>query len=131
MKIDWPFLRLALGSYAVMILLAAYPISEFATADITRSLAAGCVMSLANLLMGYFVIERSYTKSHTGFLKWVLGGMVVRLFLMWTALVVLLRLGFHSASLMLALLFLYVVNLVLEIQFLQKKVDIKSQAISS
>ncbi|MBI5464792.1 MAG: hypothetical protein HY966_07580 [Ignavibacteriales bacterium] len=130
-KIDWSFIRLAVGSYVGMALLAAYPFSEFATAPVTRSVAAGSAMSLANLLVGYGVIEFSYTKLHTAFLKWVLGGMVVRLFLMWGALLALLQLDFHSAALMMSLLFLYVMNLVLEIYYLQKKVDTKSRAISS
>jgi hypothetical protein len=107
-------------------LLAFYPISEFATATVTRSIVAGGAMSLLNLLLGYLFIELSFEKSHTMFLKYVLGGMVGRLFLMWGILLVLIgAFQFHTASLMLSLLFFYIINLVLEIFYLQRKVSTK------
>jgi hypothetical protein len=64
-------------------------------------------------------------------LKFVLGGMVGRLMLMWLTLVILLK-GFeyHPASLMLTLLLFYSINLVLEVYFLQKKVTLKSNPLS-
>jgi hypothetical protein len=107
-------------------LLTFYPISEFSTATVTRSIIAGGVMSLLNLLLGYLFIELSFEKSHTTFLKYVLGGMVARLFLMWGVLLLLIRVyQFHAASLMLSLLFFYILNLVLEIFYLQKRVSTK------
>ena len=127
MNIDRSFLKIVAVCYGLSAFLTYYPISEFATGPITRSVIAGGVMSLLNLLAGYTAIEFSFNKSHTTFLKFVLGGMVVRLMLMWLALMVLLM-GFeyHSASLMLTLMFLYMLNLVLEIYYLQKKVSFKS-----
>ena len=126
MKIDWSFMRLVFFCFAASALLTFYPISEFATAEVLHGIIAGGVMSLINLLLGYVAIEISYERSHTTFLKYVLGGMVVRLMLMWGVLLVLI--GFyhvHSASLMLSLLFFYVMNLVLEIFYLQKRVTSK------
>lgn len=112
--------------FVAIALLTFYPISEFATAMVTRSIVAGGVMSLLNLLLGYLFIELSFEKSHTTFLKYVLGGMVGRLFLMWGVLLVLIgAFQFHTASLMLSLLFFYVVNLVLEIFYLQRRVSTK------
>lgn len=126
MKIDWSFLGLVSFCYAGAALLTYYPISEFATSEVIHGIIAGGVMSLINLLLGYVAIEISYERSHTAFLKYVLGGMVVRLMLMWGVLLVLIRLYyFHSASLMLSLLFFYVMNLVLEIFYLQKRVTSK------
>ncbi len=126
MRIDWPFLRLVLICFAVAALLTYYPISEFATAEVLRSIVAGGVMSLINLLLGYAAIEFSFNRSQTTFLKYVLGGMVARLFLMWGAVLLLLWVyKFHSASLMLSLLFFYVMNLVLEIFYLQKRISAK------
>jgi len=126
MKIDWSFLWLVSFCYAGAALLTYYPISEFATSEVIHGIIAGGVMSLINLLLGYVAIEISYERSHTTFLKYVLGGMVVRLMLMWGVLLVLIRLyHFHSASLMLSLLFFYVMNLVLEIFYLQKRVASK------
>jgi hypothetical protein len=126
MKFDWVFLRLVLFCFAGAAVLTYYPISEFATAEVIRSIIAGGVMSLVNLLLGYMAIEISFERSHTTFLKYVLGGMVVRLMMMWGVLLLLIRFyGFHSASLMLSLLFFYAMNLVLEIFYLQKRVSTK------
>jgi hypothetical protein len=125
-KIDWSFLRLVLICFACAAVLTYYPVSEFASAEIIHGIVAGGVMSLINLLLGYIAIEISYERSHTTFLKYVLGGMVVRLMLMWGVLLVLIQwYNFHSASLMLSLLFFYILNLVLEIFYLQKRVSSK------
>jgi len=125
-KINWSFLRLVLICFACTAVLAYYPVSEFATKEMARSIIAGSIMSLVNLLLGYLAIEFSFERSHTTFLKYVLGGMVGRLMLMWGAFLLLIWVfGFHAASLMLTLLFFYVLNLVLEIYYLQKRVSTK------
>jgi len=125
-NIDWSFLRLIFLSYAVSALLTVYPLSGFATASVMRSVVAGGILSLLNLLLGYAAIEASFEKPHTTFLKYVLGGMVLRLMVMWGMFLVLIRVfDFHAASLMLALLFFYVMNLVLEIYYLQRRVATK------
>lgn len=126
MKIDWSFLRLVAVCFAIAAVLTFYPISEFATAEVIRSIIAGGVMSLVNLLLGYLAIEFSFERSHTTFLKYVLGGMVGRLMLMWGTFLLLIQVfGFHAASLMLTLLFFYLMNLALEIYYLQKRVSTK------
>jgi hypothetical protein len=126
MKIDWSFLKLVVFCFAGAAALSYYPVSEFATAEVTRSIVAGGMMSFVNLFLGYMAIEISFERSHTTFLKYVLGGMVCRLMLMWGVLLLLIRMyGFHAASLMLTLLFFYVLNLVLEIFYLQKRVSTK------
>jgi hypothetical protein len=126
MKIDWSFLRLVMYCFVGSAILTFYPISEFATQEVVRSIITGGIMCLVNLLLGYFAIEISFERSHTTFLKYVLGGMVVRLILMWGTLLVLIYFfKFHSASLMLSLLFFYIMNLVLEIFYLQKRVSTK------
>jgi hypothetical protein len=126
MKIDWSFLRLMVFCFVGTAVLAYYPISEFATIEVMHSVIAGSIMSFANLLLGYLAIEASFERSHTTFLKYVLGGMVGRLLLMWGAFLLLIRVfGFHSASLMLTLLFFYVMNIGLEIFYLQRRVSAK------
>ena len=127
MKVDWSFLRLAgycvVGSAA----LAYYPLSAFATPDVIDGVIAGGIVGFLNLMLGYAAIEFGFDKSNTTFLKIVLGGMVVRLLLMWGALAVMLKYyDFHEASLIFALLFMYIMALVLEIYYLQKKVAVKS-----
>jgi hypothetical protein len=125
-KIDWRFLRLVMLCFGGAAGLTYYPISEFATVAVIRSIIAGGVISLVNLFFGYMAIEISFERSHTTFLKYVLGGMVGRLMCMWGILFVLIRLyEFHSASLMLSLLFFYVMNLMLEIFYLQKRISTK------
>jgi hypothetical protein len=124
MKIDWSFLRIVLYCFIGSGLIAFYPVSEFANSEIIRSIVAGGIMSLVNLLLGYLAIEYSFGRSQTTFLKYVLGGMVGRLILMWGAFFVLIRVyDFHPASLMMTLLFYYIMNLVLEIFYLQKRVS--------
>jgi hypothetical protein len=126
MKIDWSFLKLVFFCFTCTAVLTYYPISEFATANVIHSIIAGGIISLVNLLLGYVAIEISFERSHTTFLKYVLGGMVIRLMLMWGVLLILIRFcHFHSASLMLSLLFFYAMNLVLEIFYLQKRVTSK------
>jgi len=125
-KIDWSFLRLVFICFTCTAALTYYPISEFATKEVIHSIIAGSIMSLANLLLGYIAIEFSFERSHTTFLKYVLGGMVGRLMLMWGAFLLLIKVfNFHPASLMLTLLFFYVMNLALEIYYLQKRVSTK------
>ena len=124
--INWRFMKWVLVSYAGFALLIYYPISEFATPEILRGILAGGVLSLVNLLIGYTIIEMSFDCSHTKFLKYVLGGMMGRLFLMWGVLIILLKkFHFHSASLMLSLLFFYILTLALEIFYLQKRTSAK------
>jgi len=121
------FLRVVGFCFAGVALLTYYPVSRFATAEVVRSIIAGGVISFGNLMLGYIAIEMSFHRSHTTFLKCVLGGMVVRLMLMWGLLLLLVQVyRYHSASLMLSLLFFYVVNLVLEIFYLQKRVSAKN-----
>lgn len=129
MKADLPFLRLVAYAYAGATALAYYFSSVYASVEVLHSIVAAWVMSLANLLLGYVSIQFGFDKSLTMFLKVVLGGTVLRLFLMWGAFLVMIKVyNFHQASLVFALLFLYMLNLVLEIYFLQKKVSIKSQS---
>lgn len=127
MKIDWAFLRLV-GLYAAAIAALIYPISQVVEGEVVQSAVAGGVMSVLHVLLGYFAVELGYQKKNTTFLKIVLGGMVVRMFLMAGGVLVLLK-GYHydAFSLMFSLLAYYVVNLVLEIYLLQKKVSVKNQ----
>ncbi len=125
-KIDWAFLRWVV-LYAVAIAALIYPISQVVDEKVVHSAVAGGVMSLLHVLLGYFAVELGYQKKNTTFLKIVLGGMVVRMFLMAGVVLVLLKVYHYDAfSLMLSLLAYYVVNLVLEIYLLQKKVLVKN-----
>ncbi|HEY4613612.1 MAG TPA: oligosaccharide flippase family protein [Bacteroidota bacterium] len=127
MKLDWTFLRWV-GLYAAVVAsLIYYPISELVDDEALRSIVAAGLLSLLYLLLGYVAVEFAYQKKNTTFLKIVLGGMVARLFVMTGVVLVLLAVYAYDAySLMLSLLAYYVVNLVLEIYLLQKKVAVKN-----
>ena len=129
MKVDWTFLKWV-GVYAVVVAgLIYYPISDLVDDEALRSIEAGGWMSLFYILFGYIAVELGYTKTNTTFLKIVLGGMVVRLFAMTGIVLVLLGVYQYDAfSLMMSLMAYYVINLVLEIYLLQKKVSVKNQS---
>lgn len=94
--------------------------------DYALSLAVAYLLSLFHLSAGYAVIRLGFQKSNTTFLKTVLGGMAGRLFLMLTAFFVLLEVvELNTAVLVYTMLGLYVLNLTLEISFLQKEVSAK------
>lgn len=127
MRVDWFFLRFV-GFYTVAIAALLYPVSRLVDEEAFRSIVAAGVMSLLHVLFGYIIVETGFEKKSTTFLKIVLGGMIVRLFLMAGVVLVLLKVYHYDAfSLMFSLLLYYVINLVLEIYLLQKKVSVKNQ----
>ncbi len=123
MSIDWAFPR----RVAIVLLSAAaataYPLLRFGGVDIACAAGAGALLSTLNVLAGFLTIEIAFGKSYTAFLKAVLGGMGVRMVLMLGALMLCITvLGLHTVALTVSLLSFYVVYLVLEVLYLQKKV---------
>ena len=128
MKIDWAFLRLMGLVYAGGTAVALVPILYFGSEPWMESLLGGAVVSALHFFSGFVAIEFAFDKSHTTFLKVVLGGMVMRLMAMVLVVVILIKgFQFDSLSLMLVLLAYYILNLSFEIGFLQKKVSLKEQ----
>lgn len=126
MKIDWAFLKIVALSWGGIVVLAAYPMSVYATGTMVESVLASGLMSLVHLLLGYVFVELGFEKSNTSFLKIVLGGSVVRLLLLVGGVFLLVRVyNFESLWLMLSLLVFYSLNLAFEIYYLQKKVSLK------
>lgn len=132
MKIDVSFLKWVAVWYGAALALGFAVLSATDSQIYSRSLLGGSAMSLANFLLGFLSVEFAFDKSHTTFLKIVLGGMALRLFLMALTVLVLIK-GYDvdALSLMLTLLGFYALNLTLEIVFLQKKVALKNSAFSS
>lgn len=127
MKIDWAFLRLVLYYAVGVAVVIVFPLSTVASREVLDSVIASGIVSLLHLLLGYAAIVLGFDKSNTVFLKIVLGGTVIRIFLLVGIVVVLVRVyHFQTLSLMLSLSVFYILNLVLEISFLQKKVALKS-----
>lgn len=128
MNVDWTFLRVVGLTYVGSTALALMLIGEFGPSTWLASVTAAACLSAMHFLSGWGAIEYAFEKSHTTFLKIVLGGMVVRLFGMIGVVLVLIRgFGLEALSLLLSLLGYYIVNLSFEITFLQKKVSIKNQ----
>ncbi len=106
--------------------LVVVPLSIYTNRELVRSVIAAGLASLFHLLLGYLFIEYGFEKSNTTFLKVILGGTLVRMFLLVGIVLLLVRVyQFQTVSLMVSLLLFYVLNLFLEIHLLQKKVALK------
>ena len=126
MKIDWAFLRLVAYCALGVVVLVVLPLSVYSNKEILQSVVASGVVSLLHLLLGYVCIEFGFEKSNTTFLKIILGGTFVRMVLLVGIAFTLIRVcQFDAMSLMISFLLFFVLNLVLEIHLLQKKVALK------
>jgi hypothetical protein len=107
---------------------AAYPLIRLHNPEILVAALAGTALSTLNVLAGFLTIEIAFGKSYTSFLKAVLGGMGLRMLLLLGALTLLITVcHLHTVALTVSLLGFYVVYLVLEILYLQKKVEVKNR----
>jgi len=127
MTIDRAFVKIVLVVFGLIALLSWYPLAAYGTPGVVAAFFASAALSLVHLLSGCWVIEYSFDKPPTTFLKVVLGSMGVRLALMSGVFAVLVKVcELPVLPLMLSLLLFYAVNLGLEIYYLQKKVKLKS-----
>jgi hypothetical protein len=127
-KKDKRFPSVAIGIFAAAMVLSIYPILRWGSEAIMQAVFAGGFVCLLNVLAGYAAIEFAFDRSYTFFLKVVLGAMGIRLGLMLAAVALLLGVfRFHAGALVTSLFCFYVVYLVLEVLFLQKKMDLKNQ----
>ncbi len=128
MKIDARFPRQIALTLFVTFALAAYPLSRYGSPEVISAVVVGALLSTVNVLLGFFAIEYAFDKSYTVFLKAVLGGMGVRMVLLLGAMIVLILVfHMHTLALTISLLSLYVIYLVLEILFIQKKMFLRNQ----
>ena len=126
MKIDWTFLKLVAYCVLGVVVLVVLPLSFYSSREIVQSVVASGLASLIHLLLGYACIEVGFERSNTTFLKVILGGTFVRMGLLVGVVFVLIRVyQFHAVSLMISFLLFFVLNLILEIHLLQKKVSLK------
>jgi hypothetical protein len=127
-RIDPQFLKHVLLALGILAAMSVYPLLVNGSREILIAAGIGALMGTANVVAGYLAIEYSINKSHTTFLKAVLGGMGVRMVAMLGLLVVLLKVfEVHAVALTVSLLTCYVVFLAIEIFFIQKKLLIKNQ----
>lgn len=129
MKMDWSFPKQILLALIVLGSIGSYPLTHYASAEIIQAAIAGAILATINVLLGYMAIEYSFGKSATTFMKYVLGGMGVRMFTLAGLLILLIKMfGFHAGALVTSMGIYYVVYLVLELNFIHKKVSIKQQS---
>ena len=123
MRIDRRFPKQVGLVLIVCAAVSAYPLWKYGTADVAVAAAAGAALSTVNVLIGFLTIEYAFERSYTTFLKAVLGGMGVRMLVMLGATALLITVGrLHALALTVSLLALYLVYMILEILFIQRKV---------
>jgi hypothetical protein len=128
MRVDRRFPLQVGVALLMMALLAAYPLLRYGTEAVIFAVLAGAALSAVNVLAGFLTIEYAFDRSFTTFLKAVLGGMGIRMALMLGALLVCI-LGFrlHTFAVTIGMMVPYSVFLVLEVLFLQKKIQARQQ----
>jgi hypothetical protein len=127
MKFDRSFFRNILFVILCSLIISAYPLYALASKEIVIAVVAGALLSTINVMLGYFSIEMAYERSMTKFMKWILGGMGIRmLFLLAALLFVIKVLQFHLLAFIISLFAFYTVYLILEILYIDKKVREKT-----
>jgi hypothetical protein len=117
-----------LATLAIVGGIAAFPLWKNGSPEVLTAVLVGAGLSTLNVLAGYFAIRYAFGKSHTTFLTAVLGGMGIRMAVILGALVVLIKVaGLHAVALTVSLLVFYVLYLVLEIMYIQKRFGLKKQ----
>lgn len=128
MKIGKNFPVQVVGVLCVASLVAAYPLAHYGSRETVIAAVVGALLSTVNVLAGFLTIEYSFDKSHTTFLKAVLGGMGVRMAVLLGALIFSIKVvELEVVPLTITLLSFYLVYLGMEILYLQKKVATKNQ----
>ncbi len=128
MKIEKAFPLQILIVLTVLGALAVYPLARYGSREIIVAVVAGALLATANVMAGFLSIEYGFEKSYTTFLKVVLGGMGIRMLgVLLVMLVLLMVFHLHTVAFLVSLLGCYLIFLVLEILYLQKKVIVKNQ----
>jgi hypothetical protein len=128
MRFDSRFLKQVVTILVASAGLSAYPLWKSGSVEIVEGVVMGAVLSTINVLAGYATIEYSFTKSYSTFLKMVLGGMGVRMGFVLVALLLLIKVfKVHTVALVSSLLGFYVIFLILEVIFIQRKLTQRNQ----
>lgn len=127
MKIDISFFKKIFWILIITIVMASYPLAVYSNTEIIIAVAVGAMLSTANIIAGYLSIEYAFNKSMTQFLKTILGGLGIRLFLLLLAMLFAIQvLKLHLLAFTISLFIYYVIFLVLEIFYIDKKVRAKT-----
>ncbi len=123
MSIDWRELRLPLIVFPILLIGLWLFGDLIASEETRRSLLTSGLMCFGHVVSGVVILDWAAGRPPMSFLKRVLGGMGIRLFVMLGVVAVLLNVhAFEATSLMLGLLGWYALALVFEVVTLQKKV---------
>ena len=115
-------------TFCVVAAVAAYPLLTWGSPAITLAVLMGGVLGTCNVLVGFLAIEYGFEKSYTTFLKVVVGGMGLRMAFMLGMLVVLIMAcHLHAVALTVSMVAFTMIYLVLEILYLQAKMDVRNQ----
>jgi hypothetical protein len=126
--VDFNFPLRLFGVIVVIALLSAYPLFTYATSEVIHACVAGAVLSLVNVLCGFAAIEYAFDKPDDVFYKTVFGGMVLRLMFVLGAMVMLIEIfRVNVPALAFSLMFFYVIFLIMEIVFIQQKINLRKQ----
>jgi hypothetical protein len=127
MKFDRSFFKNILFVILGSVIISAYPLYTLVSKEIVIAAIAGALLSTINMMLGYISIEMAYERSMTKFMKWILGGMGIRLLLLLAALLFVIKiLQFHLLAFIISLFAFYTVYLILEILHIDKKVREKT-----
>jgi Ca2+/H+ antiporter len=111
---------------AVITAVGAYPVARWGSAEVVKASAVGAVLATVNVLAGYAAIARSLGRGINTFMKYVLGGMGIRLFAMAGILLLLTRgFGLHTLALVTSLGIYYLAYLALEVIFIQTELNVR------
>ncbi len=106
----------------------AYPVLKLGSIGTVRAAACGAFLMTANVLAGYAAVNYSIGKSTTTFMKYVLGGMGIRMLVLVVIMLILIeRFEVDAGALVASMGIFYVVYVTLEIIFIQQKVNAKQQ----
>lgn len=121
-KLDFHFIRNILIASIIVLVISAYPLHLYASANQINSVFYGYLISLINILIGYGFNEIALSKSPKKFMAIVFGSLLFRLMLMSVILLLLLSYtGLDKAALVASMFFFYFLFISLEIHFLYKK----------
>ncbi|MDP2207922.1 MAG: hypothetical protein Q8K98_03995 [Bacteroidota bacterium] len=127
MKIDISFFKKIFWILIISIVIASYPLAVFSNSEIIIATAVGAILSTANIIAGYLSIEYAFNKSMTRFLKTILGGMGIRMFVLLLAMLFVIQvIKLHVLAFTISLFIYYVIFLVLEIFYIDQKVRAKT-----
>lgn len=120
--IDWSGFRMQGALFPALIGVASVIVALTSSEEATQSVFASGMLCFLHVFAGHIILEKSFGKPPTSFLKRVLGGMGLRLGMMLLALLLLLRTHWFDVTwLLLSLLGWYALALVFEITALQRK----------